>query len=183
MSSSPKSKKVDFNDLVEKLLSLEKAETFKTFHVFKREKCYSCYDYHARQIADGYYENRNVIRIDNGLECLNMNRKTLSHVSVGLLERKFTMKIWGKPEKNLSSSSWELICEATPGNYNQLEDELGFLERDTTSSSFVAGVKLDEKNSVVGLALMSTSINTIILTEFRDNEFFIRYDDLMYTMS
>lgn len=172
MTSKAKSKKSDFNDLLEKLLGTESSNGFKAYHFFKRDYLYICYGVQAVYIADQYYQTRSVIKTENGKQSVTVGRKTLSHICASLLDQHFMVKIWGKPEKS-ASSPWEIIAEGKPGNYKQLEEEVGAVEKDATSIKFVAAVKLwEEKVFHVGIVLISTDINAIIFAEFDDTEHF-----------
>ncbi len=168
------SKSFDFASFVKPLLQKEKEKSLEgngleTVHIFRREYSYSCYGYHAIALAEEYYQTKRVVRIDQGLECLDISRKMLSTIGGSLIDRQFRIKLWYKPTPS-PIGPWELKLEASQGNFSSLEEEVGKLDRDVTSSCYQAGIVMNLNNPCyVGVCLVSTVTNKIHLFEYEDN--------------
>ena len=154
--------------LLQREKSLKEGEV-ETIHFLRREYSYTCYGYQALALAEEYYKTKRVVRVDQGLDCLDVSRKLFSKIGGSLLERHLRVQVWHKPSPS-PSAPWELKLPATHGNFEALENEVGKLERDVTSSCFIAAVKLDDlSSSLVGLAVLSTVTREMYLYEFEDD--------------
>lgn len=170
----------DLASLVKYLSTKEKNRTSdepETYHFFRREYSFSCYCSQAVSIADEYYKTKRVVRIEQGMECVDISRKLLAKIGGSLLERLCKIAIWHKPNPS-PTSSWELQLEASPGNFDKLEDELGSLEKDASSSCYSIAIAVAENNPYeLGIALLSSVTRYIYLYKFRDNDEYSRYYD------
>lgn len=162
----------DLVSFVKPLLQRErllKSEEVETIHFLRREYSYTCYGHQALALADEYYKTKRVVRVDQGLDCLDVSRKLFTKIGCSLLERHLRVQVWHKASPS-PTAPWELKLTATHGNFEALENEVGKLERDITSSSFVAAVKADDLTpSKLGLAILSTVTRELHLYEFEDD--------------
>ena len=167
------SRTADLSSLVKSLLQKEKSladQEVETIHFFRREYSYTCYGFQAIALAEEYYHTSRVLRIDQGMECLDVSRKLLAKIGGSLLGRHLRIKVWQKTSPS-PTAPWDVKLEATHGNFQALEDEIGKLERDVTSSCFIAAVKADSLNPVkLGLAFVSTITHEIHMYEYEDDQ-------------
>jgi DNA mismatch repair ATPase MutS len=145
-------------------------QSIPTIHFFKKEYFYCCYGYQALLIAEEFYGTRQVIRNDQNLESIDINRKLLNKIATYLLSHRYKILIWERSE----SEGWIKKIEACPGDIGQLEDEVGQLDKEVTSD-FVVAVKFGgEETGKIGVAFVSTLQNQINMMEFIDDAEFSR---------
>lgn len=138
----------------------------ETLHFFRKDYGFSCYGYQANFIAETFYRTRFGIKIDQGLESLDIQRSLFRKIC-GKLLLEYRIKLWNKPG--------DLQAEATLGNYRDLENEVGEIERDITDSPYIAALRVDQTNPMVwGLALISNYVNQVVLFDIADNEDYTR---------
>lgn len=171
---------VDANSFAKSLLQLSpqssilskfhlKEHGLPIMHFFQKDYFFLCYGYQALKIADEFYGTRQVIRVDQSLESLEINKKLMIKICERLLEQRMHVVIWNKTE----SLGWAIKVEALPGDYQDLENELGSFHRDPSNSDFIAYITFSSiSQSSIGLALLSIIQNQIILIDYEDDHDF-----------
>ncbi len=143
---------------------------FPIIHFFKSEYFYYCYGPHAIQLADEFYGTRQLLRQEQNLEILEVNKKLMKKIASSLLERRVHVIFWNRIE----TVGWKVKFQALPGDYLLLEAELGSIDRSSFLSDFVATVSLTETNKLAA-AFVSLMQSQIVLMEFNDDQDFSRF--------
>jgi hypothetical protein len=169
---------VDLATVVRGLLRKEAtrdSDTPETVHVFRRDYMYSCFGYQAITIADEFLKTTRVVRHEQGIECVDISRKLMAKIGGALLDRHVQLCIWHKQDPSSASSPWEIKFSANDANFDKLEDELGALDRDITSSCFSLAVSVGDNDlSSLGVAVVSNVTKQIYLFEFKDDRDFLK---------
>jgi hypothetical protein len=136
----------------------------KHFHFFEKEYTYTCHGSQAHTIASRFYTTGNVIKLDQGLDTVEVGTKMLGSILRSLLLDRCSVSIWTKAEVN-----WEITRSATPGNWAQVESILGLESTNSISIPAVGCVNVWEDPSngecKLGIAVVSTSSCVVSLYE------------------
>jgi hypothetical protein len=166
-------------------------------HFFKREYSYAVYGSQAVSIAREFYRSRDVLKNENGLECITISRRFFSSIVLSLLENNKSIHVWTKRQ----GGDWVVQCQASPGYTQEIEKEITSEEskllkdasvlaaiqiqiqihsdeevstaRRKKSSARSSGNQSDRKVHI-GMAIMSNAANRLTLMEFKDDVKFSR---------
>lgn len=151
---------------------------FPIIHFFKSEYFYYCYGPHAIQLADEFYGTRQLLRQEQNLEILEVNKKLMKKIASSLIERRVHVIFWNRIE----SIGWKVKLQALPGDYLSLEAELGSLDRSSFLSDFVATVSFMNETNKLAAAFVSLMQSQIVLMEFNDDQDFSRFVCLFFLL-
>lgn len=151
---------------VANLTSLE----MRAIHFFQKESLFVCFGYQAVFVSKEIFRDINFLKYDQSIEYLELS----SGVFKSLIEKfncmNIIIKIWKKNEK---TNTWEIKIEAFPGSYEQLEDAIGFIPIDSSKRNYVGCCRLLESElSIVNFIRLSTSLNSLVINELKDNNNF-----------
>ncbi|KAI8089690.1 muts domain V-domain-containing protein [Halteromyces radiatus] len=159
-----------------------------TIRLFERDanqkRYYSFHGDDAHYIAQNIYKTTTVIKYWGGNDATTGLATTLLSSSVAesflrdaLLTKQLRIEIW-RQKKN--TTSWNIICNASPGNLQDVEDLL-FLNSTMTTAPVVMAVKWmstgDQK--IVGVSFADASIKQIGVSQFIDNELYSNLESLV----
>jgi hypothetical protein len=134
------------------------------FHFFEKEYTYTSHGTQAHAIASRFYTTGNVIKLDQGLDTVEVGTKMLGSILRALLQERCSVSIWTKTDVN-----WEITRSATPGNWAQVESILGMDASNAVSAPAFGCVNVWEDvstgESKLGIAVVSTSTCEVTLFE------------------
>ncbi len=143
------------------------------YHFFRREYSFSCYGWQAVSIAEEYYKTKQVLRSEYGLDCVDISRKFMRSIASSLIDKHCKLVIWHK-ENHSATAMWQVQMEASSGSFDILEEELGNLEMEASSSCFSACVTAFDGDPLMGIALISVLTRRIALYKLLDDHQYSR---------
>ncbi|KAI8938464.1 MutS-like protein [Plenodomus lindquistii] len=152
----------------------------ETIRIFDRGDYYSAHGEDANFIASTVYKTTAVIRRlgrDPGLESVTMTvtvfRNFLRDALFRLGKR---IEIWRSSGKRMD---WTVVKQASPGNLQDLEDELG---GQIENAPIILAVKVSTKTTEarsVGVCFADASVRELGVTEFLDNDLYSNFESLL----
>ncbi|KAF1829323.1 DNA mismatch repair protein [Decorospora gaudefroyi] len=179
MASRPEIKEEDESGFCNFFRGLPPKED-ETVRIFDRGDYYSAHGEDARFIANTVYKTTAVIRKlgrEPGLESVTMTvtvcRNFLRDALFRLSKR---IEIWQSTGKRMD---WKVAKQASPGNLQHLEDELG---GQMENAPIILAVKVSAKASEarrVGVCFADASVRELGVTEFLDNDLYSNFESLL----
>ncbi|KAJ5056621.1 muts domain V-domain-containing protein [Bipolaris maydis] len=179
MASRPEIKEEDESGFCKFFRNLEEKDN-ETVRIFDRGDYYSAHGEDAKFIANTVYKTTAVIRKlgrEPGLESVTMTvtvfRNFLRDALFRLSKR---IEIWQSTGKRMD---WKVVKQASPGNLQDLEDELG---GQIESAPIILAVKVSAKASEarrVGVCFADASVRELGVSEFLDNDLYSNFESLL----
>ncbi|KAG4437000.1 MutS-like protein [Cadophora sp. M221] len=180
MSSRPELKVDDEGGFIRFFKSLP-ANDDETIRVFDRGDWYTAHGDDASFIARTVYKTTSVLRQlgkndSTGLPSVTM---TITVYRNFLREALFRLgkriEVWG----NSGKMNWKIIKQASPGNLQDIEDELG---GQFEAAPIILAVKVSAKASEarnVGVCFADASVRELGVSEFLDNDLYSNFESLL----
>ncbi|OIW26514.1 DNA mismatch repair protein [Coniochaeta ligniaria NRRL 30616] len=180
MSSRPELKVDDEHGFIRFFKSLP-AVTEDTVRVFDRGDWYTAHGEDAKFIAHTVYKSTSVIRNlgrdhHTGLPSVTM---TITVFRQFLREALFKLgkrvEIWAS---NNGRMNWKVVKQASPGNLQDVEDELG---GQFEAAPMILAVKISANASgrSVGVCFADASVRELGVSEFLDNDLYSNFEALL----
>jgi len=180
MSSRPELKVDDEGGFIRFFKSLP-AKDDETIRVFDRGDWYTAHGDDASFIARTVYKTTSVLRQlgkndSTGLPSVTM---TITVYRNFLREALFRLgkriEVWG----NSGKMNWKIIKQASPGNLQDIEEELG---GQFDAAPIILAVKVSAKASEarnVGVCFADASVRELGVSEFLDNDLYSNFESLL----
>ncbi|EXJ88931.1 DNA mismatch repair protein msh-2 [Capronia epimyces CBS 606.96] len=185
MASRPELKLDDEGGFIRNFRSLPpKPDGGNTIRVFDRTDWYSAHGEDAEFIARTVYKTtaviRNLGRSDNALPSVTMSTTVFRNLlREALFKLGKRVEIWEASGK----AQWALARQASPGNLQAVEDELGSgLDSQGDSAPIILAVKISAKAGEarnVGVCFADASVRELGVSEFLDNDLYSNFESLL----
>ncbi|KAF2478168.1 DNA mismatch repair protein [Lindgomyces ingoldianus] len=179
MGSRPELKEEDESSFCSFFRNLDH-QNADTIRIFDRGDYYSAHGEDAKFIASTVYRTTAVLRKlgrEPGLESVTMTvmvyRNFLREALFRLSKR---VEIWQSSGKRMD---WKVSKQASPGNLQDIEDELG---GQVENAPIILAVKVSAKASEarnVGVCFADASVRELGVTEFLDNDLYSNFESLL----
>ncbi|ORY10211.1 DNA mismatch repair protein MSH2 [Clohesyomyces aquaticus] len=151
-----------------------------TVRIFDRGDYYSAHGEDAKFIASTVYRTTAVLRKlgrEPGLESVTMTVMVFRNfLRDALFKLSKRIEIWQSSGKRMD---WKVTKQASPGNLQDVEDELG---GQMENAPIILAVKVSAKASEarnVGVCFADASVRELGVTEFLDNDLFSNFESLL----
>ncbi|KAK5061008.1 MutS-like protein [Exophiala bonariae] len=185
MASRPDLKVDDEGGFIRTFRSLPtKSDGTGTIRVFDRGDYYSAHGDDAEFIATSVYKTTAVIRnlgkSDNALPSVTLSTTVFRNLlREALFKLGKRVEIW----ESGGRGSWKLARQASPGNLQAVEEELGTgLDSQGESAPTILAVKISAKNGEarnVGVCFADASVRELGVSEFLDNDLYSNFESLL----
>ncbi|KAF9889167.1 MutS-like protein [Aspergillus nanangensis] len=187
MSSRPDLKVDDEVGFIRFFRSLSADSNDDTIRVFDRGDWYSAHGAEAEFIARTVYKTTSIIRNLGRSDTGGLPSVTLSvtvfrnFLREALFRLNKRVEIWGSV--GTGKGHWKLVKQASPGNLQDVEDELGSVGALTMESApIILAVKISAKASEarsVGVCFADASVRELGVSEFLDNDVYSNFESLV----
>ncbi|KAF1963656.1 DNA mismatch repair protein [Byssothecium circinans] len=150
-----------------------------TVRIFDRGDYYSAHGEDAKFIANNVYKTTAVLRklgAEPGLESVTMTAMVYRNfLRDALFRLSRRVEIW----QSSGRMAWKVTKQASPGNLQDIEDELG---GQIENSPIMLAVKITAKASEarqVGVCFADASVRELGVTEFLDNDLYSNFEALL----
>lgn len=167
--------------------SLPASDNNDLIRVFDRGDWYSAHATDAEFIARTVYKTTSVIRNlgrseTGGLPSVTMSVTVFRNfLREALLQLNKRIEIWGSAGSG--KGQWRLAKQASPGNLQDVEEELGSVGGLTMESApIILAVKISAKASEgrnVGVCFVDASVRELGISEFLDNDIYSNFEALV----
>ncbi|PSN64528.1 DNA mismatch repair protein-like protein msh-2 [Corynespora cassiicola Philippines] len=179
MASRPELKEEDESSFCNFFLNLpEKSDD--TVRIFDRGDYYSAHGDDARLIAETVYRTKAVIRKlgrEPGLDSVTLTTMVFRNfLRESLFKLNKRIEIWQSSGKRMD---WKVTKKASPGNVQDLEEELG---GHMENAPIILAVKVIAKASQarqVGVCFADASVRELGVAEFLDNDLYSNFESLL----
>ncbi|RVX75327.1 DNA mismatch repair protein msh-2 [Exophiala mesophila] len=185
MASRPDLKVDDETGFIRTFRSLPASpEGSSTIRVFDRGDYYSAHGDDADFIARTVYKTtaviRNLGRSDNSLPSVTLSTTVFRNLlREALFKLGKRVEIWD----NQGKGNWKLARQASPGNLQAVEEELGTgLDSQGDSAPIILAVKVRAKAGEarsVGVCFADASVRELGVSEFLDNDLYSNFESLL----
>ncbi|KAH9874257.1 MutS-like protein [Plenodomus lingam] len=179
MGSRPEMREEDESGFCKFFRNLPEKDT-DTIRIFDRGDYYSAHGGDAVFIANTVYKTTAVIRRlgrEPGLESVTMTVTVFrSFLRDALFRLSKRIEIWQSSAKRMD---WIMVKQASPGNLQDLEDDLG---GQIENAPIILAVKVSTKTSEarnVGICFADASVRELGVTEFLDNDLYSNFESLL----
>ncbi|KAF1840339.1 DNA mismatch repair protein [Cucurbitaria berberidis CBS 394.84] len=179
MASRPEMREEDESGFCKFFRNLPKKDE-DTIRIFDRSDYYSAHGEDAKFIANTVYRTTAVIRKlgrEPGLESVTMTTMVFRNfLREALFRLSKRVEIWQSTGKRMD---WQVAKQASPGNLQDLEDELG---GQMENAPIILAVKVSAKASEarkVGVCFADASVRELGVTEFLDNDLYSNFESLL----
>ncbi|KAF2659509.1 DNA mismatch repair protein [Lophiostoma macrostomum CBS 122681] len=179
MSSRPELKEEDESSFCKFFRNLPQKNE-ETVRIFDRGDYYSAHGEDAKFIAATVYRTSAVIRKlgrEPGLESVTMTVMVFRNfIRDALFKLSKRIEIWQSSGKRMD---WKVTKQASPGNLQDLEDELG---GQVETAPIILAVKVSARASEarnVGVCFADASVRELGVTEFLDNDLYSNFESLL----
>ncbi|CAI6335521.1 unnamed protein product [Periconia digitata] len=177
MASRPELKVDDEGGFCKFFRGLEEKDD--TVRIFDRGDYYSAHGEDAKLIAENVYRTTAVIRKlgrEPGLESVTMTTMVYRNfLREALFRLSKRIEIW----QSSGRMAWKVVKQASPGNLQDIEDELG---GQIENAPIMLAVKISAKASEarqVGVCFADASVRELGVTEFLDNDLYSNFESLL----
>ncbi|KAI9037636.1 mismatch repair ATPase MSH2 [Aspergillus affinis] len=189
MSSRPDLRVDDEVGFIRFYRSLSQDATDETIRVFDRGDWYSAHGAEAEFIARTVYKTTSVLRNlgrsdTGGLPSVTMSVTVFRNfLREALFRLNRRVEIWGSV--GTGKGHWKLVKQASPGNLQDVEDELGSVGAGLghmDSAPIILAVKISAKASEarsVGVCFADASVRELGVSEFLDNDIYSNFESLV----
>ncbi|KIW27987.1 DNA mismatch repair protein msh-2 [Cladophialophora immunda] len=185
MASRPELKVDDETGFIRSFRSLPpRSDGNNTIRVFDRVDWYSAHGEDAEFIARTVYKTtaviRNLGRSDNALPSVTMSTTVFRNLlREALFKLGKRVEIWEASGKG----QWKLARQASPGNLQAVEEELGSgMDSQGDSAPIILAVKVSTKAGEarsVGVCFADASVRELGVSEFLDNDLYSNLESLL----
>ncbi|MCJ1310033.1 MutS-like protein [Agyrium rufum] len=155
-------------------------DTDDTIRIFDRVDFYTAHADEAFFIARTVYKTTSIVRnlgkSDGGLPSVTMTRTVFRNfLRDALFRLGKRIEIW----ENAGRMQWKLTKQASPGNLQDIEEELG---GHLDSAPLILAVKVSARASEarnVGVCFADASVRELGVTEFLDNDLYSNFESLL----
>ncbi|GAQ04474.1 DNA mismatch repair protein msh-2 [Aspergillus lentulus] len=187
MSSRPDLKVDDEVGFIRFYRSLSSDGNDETIRVFDRGDWYSAHGAEAEYIARTVYKTTSVLRNLGRTETGGLPSVTMSvtvfrnFLREALFKLNKRVEIWGS--NGAGRGQWKLMKQASPGNLQDVEEELGSVGGLAMESApVILAVKISAKASEargVGVCFADASVRELGVSEFLDNDVYSNFESLI----
>ncbi|KAJ6167015.1 DNA mismatch repair protein msh-2 [Penicillium chermesinum] len=187
MSSRPDLKVDDEVGFIRFYRSLPESDNNETIRVFDRGDWYSSHGADAEFIARTVYKTTSVLRNlgrseSGGLPSVTMTVTVFRNfLREALFQLNKRIEIW--VSGGTGKGNWKLGKQASPGNLQDVEDELGSVGAlSMESAPIILAVKISAKASEarnVGVCFADASVRELGVSEFLDNDVYSNFESLV----
>ncbi|KAA8646090.1 hypothetical protein EYZ11_003734 [Aspergillus tanneri] len=187
MSSRPDLRVDDEVGFIRFYRSLSKESNDETIRVFDRGDWYSAHGAEAEFIARTVYKTTSVLRNlgrsdTGGLPSVTMSVTVFRNfLREALFRLNKRIEIWGSV--GTGKGHWKLVKQASPGNLQDVEEELGSVGGlSMDSAPIILAVKISAKVSEarsVGVCFADASVRELGVSEFLDNDVYSNFESLV----
>ncbi|PVH97189.1 DNA mismatch repair protein [Periconia macrospinosa] len=177
MASRPELKLDDESGFCKFFRGLEEKDD--TVRIFDRGDYYSAHGEDAKLIANNVYRTTAVLRKlgrEPGLESVTMTTMVFRNfLREALFRLSKRVEIW----QSSGRMAWKVAKQASPGNLQDIEDELG---GQIENAPIMLAVKISAKASEarqVGVCFADASVRELGVTEFLDNDLYSNFESLL----
>lgn len=151
--------------------------------VFDRGDFYTAHGTDAELVARTVYKTTAVIRIlgrgDNGLSSVTMSPTVFRNfLRDALFRQNMRVEVW----QSTGRSQWKLIKQASPGNLQDVEEDLGTGGEVVETAPLIMAIKVSAKASEarnVGVCFADASVRELGVSEFLDNDLYSNFESLL----
>jgi DNA mismatch repair protein MSH2 len=173
----------DEGGFIRQFRQLPSKDDITTIRLFDRGDWYSAHGPDADFIARTVYKTTAVIRhlgkSDNALPSVTMTMTAFRNfLREALFKLGKRVEIW----ENNGKGSWALGRQASPGNLQSVEDELGAGSGDASQAApIILAVKVTSKAEMrtVGVCFADASVRELGISEFLDNDLYSNFESLL----
>jgi DNA mismatch repair protein MSH2 len=173
----------DEGGFIRQFRQLPNKDDTTTIRLFDRGDWYSAHGPDADFIARTVYKTTAVIRhlgkSDNALPSVTMTMTAFRNfLREALFKLGKRVEIW----ENNGKGSWALGRQASPGNLQSVEDELGAGSGDASQAApIILAVKVTSKAEMrtVGVCFADASVRELGISEFLDNDLYSNFESLL----
>jgi DNA mismatch repair protein MSH2 len=173
----------DEGGFIRQFRQLPSKDDTTTIRVFERGDWYSAHGPDADFIARTVYKTTAVIRhlgkSDNALPSVTMTMTAFRNfLREALFKLGKRVEIW----ENNGKGAWALGRQASPGNLQSVEDELGTGSGDASQAApIILAVKVTSKAEArtVGVCFADASVRELGISEFLDNDLYSNFESLL----
>ncbi|KAF2108650.1 DNA mismatch repair protein MSH2 [Lophiotrema nucula] len=151
-----------------------------TVRIFDRGDYYSAHGEDANFIAHNVYRTTAVLRKlgrEPGLESVTMTTMVFRNfLREALFRLSKRVEIWQSSGKKMD---WKMVKQASPGNLQDIEDELG---GQIENAPIILAVKISAKANEarsVGVCFADASVRELGVSEFLDNDLYSNFESLL----
>ncbi|KAK2873725.1 MutS-like protein [Arthroderma sp. PD_2] len=187
MASRPELKVDDEVGFIRFFRSLD-SEDESTIRVFDRGDWYTAHGRDAEYIARTVYKTTSVIRTlgrsDSGLSSVTLSVTVFrSFLREALFRLNKRVQIWSS-QGGASGKGWKLSKQASPGNLQDVEEELGGASGGNSmdTAPIILAVKVSAKATEtrhVGVCFADASVRELGVSEFVDNDLYSNFESLL----
>ncbi|KAI4862318.1 DNA mismatch repair protein msh-2 [Hypoxylon rubiginosum] len=181
MSSRPELKVDDEHGFIRFFKSLPSVGD-ETVRIFDRGDWYTAHGEDANFIARTVYKTTSVVRQLGRKDAGGLASVTMTVTVFRQFLREALFKLGKRVEIYASSGSrmnWKIVKQASPGNLQDVEDELG---GQFESAPMILAVKISAKASEarsVGVCFADASVRELGVSEFLDNDLYSNFEALL----
>ncbi|KAF2274652.1 DNA mismatch repair protein [Westerdykella ornata] len=150
-----------------------------TVRIFDRGDYYSAHGEDAKFIAATVYRTTAVIRKlgrEPGLESVTLTVMVFRNfIREALFRLGKKIEVWGSSGKRMD---WKIIKQASPGNLQDLEDELGG-QMENAPIILAVKVSATAQGRKVGVCFADASVRELGVAEFLDNDLYSNFESLL----
>ncbi|KAJ5760419.1 DNA mismatch repair protein MSH2 [Penicillium odoratum] len=187
MSSRPDLKVDDEVGFIKFYKSLTESDDNETLRIFDRGDWYSAHGANAEFIARTVYKTTSVLRNlgrseTSGLPSVTMTVTVFRNfLREALLQLNKRVEIW--VSGGVGKGNWKLAKQASPGNLQDVEDELGSVGAlSMESAPIILAVKISARAGEarnVGVCFADASVRELGVSEFMDNDVYSNFESLV----
>ncbi|RDW86451.1 mismatch repair ATPase MSH2 [Aspergillus mulundensis] len=157
----------------------------ETIRIFDRGDWYSAHGAEADFIARTVYKTTSVLRnLSGGLPSVSMSVTVFRNfLREALFRLNKRIEIWGSV--GTGKGHWKKVKQASPGNLQDVEDELGAMGMagaGSTGAPIIMAVKLSAKAGEarnLGVCFADASVRELGVSEFLDNDVYSNFEALI----
>ncbi|KAI5296644.1 MutS-like protein [Ascosphaera acerosa] len=154
-----------------------------TLRLFDRGDFYTAHGKDAEKIARMVYKTTSVIRTlgrgDSGLPSVTLTVTVFRNLlREALFKLGLRVEVWAGSGR----SNWKLVKQATPGNLQDVEEDIGMGGSFQESPPVILAVKYAARateSKTVGVCFADASVRELGVSEFVDNELFSNFESLV----
>ncbi|PGH36045.1 DNA mismatch repair protein msh-2 [[Emmonsia] crescens] len=186
MASRPELKMDDEGGFIRFFRSLPTKDDSSTVRVFDRGDFYTAHGPDAEYIARTVYKTTSVLKSlgrsdTGGLPSVTMTVTVFRNfLREALFRLSMRVEIW--VSQGGGKANWKLAKQASPGNLQDVEEDLGASGAAMDSAPIILAVKISAKASEarhVGVCFADASVRELGVSEFVDNDLYSNFESLV----
>lgn len=177
MASRPELQIDDESGFCSAFVQLEKSKAIDTIRIFDRGDFLSAHGEDARFIAQTQYKTTSVLKtLGKNLDSVTM---TVTVYRTFLREAIFRLGKRIEVLQTTGRNKWEVAKQASPGNLQDIEDDLG---GHVESAPIILAVKVSARANEarnIGVCFADASVRELGVSEFVDNDVYSNFESLI----